>query len=35
MGKSQTLPCRIDRAIAQSIRQGQGLRFSHKDLNLG
>jgi len=24
-------PCRIDRAIARSIRQGWGLRFSRKD----
>ena len=24
-------PCRIDRAIARSIQQGRGLRFSRKD----
>ena len=27
--------CRIDVAIARSIRQGLDLRFSRKDLNLG
>ena len=27
-------PCRIDLAIARSIRQGLGLRFSRKDLTL-
>ena len=34
-GKSQTLACRIDLALARSIRQGLGLRFSHNDLTLG
>ena len=28
-------PCRIDLAIARSIQQGLGLRFSRKDLILG
>ena len=28
-------PCRVDLAIARSIRQGLGPRFSHKDLTLG
>ena len=34
MGSSQTetLNCRMDRAIARSIGQGRGLRFSRKDL---
>ena len=34
-GKSQTSAYRIDLAIAQSIRQGLSLRFSHNDLTLG
>ena len=34
-GKSQTSAYRIDLAIARSIRQGLGLRFSRNDLTLG
>ena len=34
-GKSQTSAYRIDLAIARSIRQGPGLRFSRNDLTLG
>ena len=34
-GKSETSAYRIDFAIARSIRQGLGLRFSHNDLALG
>ena len=34
-GKSQTSAYRIDLAIAWSIRQGLGLRFSRNDLTLG
>ena len=34
-GKSQTSAYRIDLAIARSIQQGLGLRFSHNDLTLG
>ena len=30
-GNHRPRPCRIDFAIAQSIRQGRGLRFSRKD----
>ena len=33
-GKSQTSAYRIDLAIARSIRQGLGLRFSRNDLTL-
>ena len=33
-GKSQSSAYLIDRAIAQSIRQGLSLRFSHNDLTL-
>ena len=34
-GKSQTSAYCIDLAIARSIRQGLGLRFSRNDLTLG
>ena len=34
-GKSQTSAGRIDLAIARSIRQRLGLRFSRNDLTLG
>ena len=33
--KLKSRPCRIDLAIARSIRQGLGPRFSRKDLTLG